>query len=88
MVPIRRLPLATKVKSPLEGGLNVPRMMADPEFFGSVFNNLFINALQAMESGGGRLNIKLSPDDDGEFVNFEISDTGNGIPAENLSTLL
>jgi hypothetical protein len=28
MVPSRRLALTTKVKSPLEGGLNVPRMVA------------------------------------------------------------
>ena len=33
------------------------------------------------------MNIKISPDDDGKFVNFEISDTGNGIPAENLSKI-
>ena len=66
---------------------NVPRIMGDPEYLRSVFNNLFINALQAMESKGGHLNIKISPDDDGKFVNFEISDTGNGIPAENLSKI-
>ncbi len=66
---------------------NVPKIMGDPEFLRSVFNNLFINALQAMESGGGRLSIKISPDSDGKYVNFEISDTGNGIPAENLSKI-
>ena len=66
---------------------NVPKIMGDPEFLRSVFNNLFINALQAMESGGGRLNIKISPDQAGEFVNFEISDTGNGISEENLSKI-
>lgn len=66
---------------------NVPKILGDPEFLRSVFNNLFINALQAMESGGGRLNIKISPDADGKCVNFEISDTGGGISDENLSKI-
>ncbi len=66
---------------------DVPPIMGDPEFLRSVFNNLFINAVQAMESAGGHLNIKISPDDGGEFVNFEITDTGNGISTENLSNI-
>jgi signal transduction histidine kinase len=66
---------------------NVPRIMGDAEFLRSVFNNLFINALQAMEKTGGHLNIKITPDENGECVNFEITDTGNGIPEENLSKI-
>ena len=66
---------------------NVPKIMGDSEFLRSVFNNLFINALQSMESGGGHLNVKISPDDGGEFVNFEVSDTGGGIAEENLSKI-
>ncbi len=64
---------------------NVPQIMGDPEFLRSVFNNLFINAVQAMGSDGGNLNVKISPD--GPFVCFEISDTGNGIPEENLTKI-
>jgi signal transduction histidine kinase len=60
---------------------NVPPIMADPEFLRSVFNNLFINAVQAMGNEGGNLNVKISPDDG--FVRFEVSDTGSGISAEN-----
>ncbi len=66
---------------------DIPRILGDPEFLRSVFNNLFINAMQSMESGGGRLNIKISPDQNGKCVDFEISDTGNGISAENLSKI-
>ncbi|HQZ97725.1 MAG TPA: ATP-binding protein [Pyrinomonadaceae bacterium] len=66
---------------------NVPEIMGDPEFLRSVFNNLFINAIQSMESTGGHLGIKISPDENGEFVNFEITDTGNGISPENLSKI-
>lgn len=66
---------------------DVPQIMADPEFLRSVFNNLFINAVQSMEKGGGHLNIKISPSADADFVNFEIADTGNGINEENLSKI-
>jgi len=50
-----------------------------------VFNNLFINAIQAMGSEGGNLNVKISPD--AGFVKFEIADSGNGIPEENLTKI-
>ena len=66
---------------------NVPQIMGDPEFLRSVFNNLFINAVQAMESDGGHLGIKILPDEGGEFVRFEITDTGNGISPESLSKI-
>ncbi|HEV8593570.1 MAG TPA: ATP-binding protein, partial [Pyrinomonadaceae bacterium] len=57
----------------------------DPEFLRSVFNNLFINAVQAMGSRGGHLSVKISPDNG--FIRFDISDTGGGIPGENLSKI-
>jgi len=67
---------------------NVPKILGDPEFLRSVFNNLFINAVQAMECrGGGLLTIKISPSDDVDFVNFEISDTGGGISQDNLAKI-
>lgn len=64
---------------------DVPQIMGDPEFLRSVFNNLFINAVQSMGTQGGKLNIKISPEV--RAVRFEISDTGNGISAENLSKI-
>ena len=66
---------------------NVPKILGDPEFLRSVFNNLFINALQTMETNGGRLNIKILPGESGKCVKFEISDTGSGISPENLSKI-
>ncbi len=64
---------------------NVPQIMGDPEFLRSVFNNLFINAVQSMGTTGGNLSVKISPDN--ECVRFEIADTGNGISVENLSKI-
>lgn len=64
---------------------DVPKILADPEFLRSVFNNLFINAVQAMGNEGGNLNVKISPDNG--FVRFEISDTGTGISKDNLSKI-
>jgi Signal transduction histidine kinase len=63
---------------------NVPEVIGDAEFLRSVFNNLFINALQAMQAHGGHLNVKISPDDDNKYVKVEVADTGGGIPEENL----
>ncbi|MBX3298917.1 MAG: HAMP domain-containing protein [Acidobacteria bacterium] len=65
----------------------VPEILGDPEFLRSVFNNLFVNAIQAMEPGGGRITVKISPSDDGREVVFEVADTGKGIPHENLEKI-
>ena len=64
---------------------HVPMVNGDPEFLRSVFNTLFINAVQSMGSEGGSLNVKISPENG--FVTFEITDTGGGIPEENLSKI-
>jgi signal transduction histidine kinase len=66
---------------------DVPQLMGDPEFLRSVFSNLCINAVHAMENAGGHLNLKISPDRTGEFVTVEVSDTGVGISSENLSKI-
>jgi signal transduction histidine kinase len=63
----------------------VSQVIGDPEFLRSVFNNLFINAVQSMESKGGNLNVKIAPENG--FVRFDISDTGSGISGENLSKI-
>jgi two-component system sensor histidine kinase HydH len=64
---------------------DVPKVLGDPEFLRSVFNNLFINAVQAMGNEGGNLNVKVSGDNG--FVRFDVTDTGNGISEENVSKI-
>ena len=60
---------------------DVPKIIGDAEILRSVFNNLFINSVQAMETHGGILNVTLSPEND--FVKIEVKDTGCGIEEEN-----
>ncbi len=64
---------------------NVPYILGDAEVLRSVFSNLFINAVQAMEKTGGNLNVTISPD--GDSVVIEVADTGGGISAENLGKI-
>jgi signal transduction histidine kinase len=64
---------------------DVPKILADPDFLRSLFNNLFINAVQAIGNEGGNMNVKISPDNG--FVRFDISDTGSGIPNQNLTKI-
>ncbi|MGI8811767.1 MAG: ATP-binding protein [Pyrinomonadaceae bacterium] len=66
---------------------DVPQILGDREFLRSVFNNLFINAVQAMGNGGGSLNVKIRRDDEPKLVRIEISDTGGGISPENQSKI-
>lgn len=64
---------------------NVPQVLGDPEFLRSVFNNLFINAVQAMGTEGGHLTVKIQPAEG--FVEVEVTDTGPGISLENLENI-
>lgn len=65
---------------------SVPPVTGDAEFLRSVFNNLFINAVQGMENEGGSLSVKISAGEEEEkdFVKIEVTDTGKGISEENL----
>jgi nitrogen fixation/metabolism regulation signal transduction histidine kinase len=58
------------------------KVLGDHEVLRSVFNNLFINAVQAMESAGGKLSAEIGLE--GEFVKVIVKDNGNGIGQENL----
>jgi signal transduction histidine kinase len=77
------------IETRIEQEGDVPRVVGDAESLRSLFTNLIINGVQAIEGGnggGGRLTIKLSPED-ARRVRVEIADTGVGIPAENISQL-
>lgn len=61
---------------------NVPCILGDAKVLHSVFNNLLINAVQAMAKSGGILNVIISAKEN--FVKIEVTDRGVGIPEENL----
>src|SRR5437660_7210937 len=63
----------------------IPAVIADPESLRSALTNLIINSFQAMDGSGGQLKISLSSEDDGRSARIEISDTGRGIAAEDIS---
>ena len=75
----------TNIKISLVEREIVPKVLGDTEVLRSVFNNLFINATQAMEKTGGNLSIILSSDQ--ECVKIEVKDTGSGIPKANLEKI-
>lgn len=62
----------------------LPRLKADPVEIEQIFTNLFLNSIDEM-SGGGKLAIELDHDD--RDVIIHVSDSGRGIPAENLPNI-
>lgn len=62
----------------------IPRTMASPGRMQQVVLNLMLNATQAMPHGG-ELTIGLGADD--ESIYLRVSDTGVGIPPENLTRI-
>jgi len=63
---------------------NLQMIRADPELLGRAFQNLFLNAIDAMAEGG-TLGIRTSVRD--KFVRVEISDTGTGLTEEERGRL-
>jgi len=61
-----------------------PSIKADPAELKQIFTNLFLNAIHEMPNGG-RLGVELYHDD--KDVTVLVSDTGRGIPPENLPSI-
>ena len=62
----------------------LPRVMADKESLRSVFTNLVINAVEAIDGEGGTVSIKLS-NAEPNSVKVEVVDSGCGIAAHDIS---
>jgi len=65
---------------------NLPLILADPDQLGQVFTNLIVNAIDAME-GKGTLRLKTWAEGAPTYVHVEVSDTGHGIPEEDLGRI-
>ncbi len=69
----------------LEVEENMPSAMADREALRSVFTNLLVNGMQAIDADGGNVRTAIRPDQGGDRVVIEISDTGRGIAPEDIA---
>tara|TARA_B100001971_G_scaffold92928_1_gene85604 strand:- start:335 stop:2107 length:1773 start_codon:yes stop_codon:yes gene_type:complete len=56
----------------------------DPDRINQVLLNLYLNAIESMNEGGC-LSVTLSVLEDGEQIEIRVSDTGNGIRADDLA---
>ena len=66
-------------------GDSIPDVAASPSELQQVFLNLINNAIDAMDPGGGELDIQTRTEDG--VVLVSVSDTGCGIPKANLSRI-
>jgi len=62
-------------------------VMADAESLRSALTNLVINSLQAMDGEGGRISIVISRKVDDRSVRIDVTDTGRGIKAGDISKI-
>jgi two-component system NtrC family sensor kinase len=67
-------------------GNNLPLVEADQSQLQQVFMNIILNAVDAME-GKGKLVLETRESEDSGFVDINISDSGCGIPSENLERI-
>ena len=82
LVEVRAEECGIKTNIVQEGLL--PAVMADRESLRSVFTNLVINAVEAIDGDGGRISIKLS-NPKANSVKVEVTDTGRGIAPADIS---
>lgn len=70
--------VAKRVNLVLEAPANLPRLNVDAERLEQVFNNLIINAIQAMP-GGGQVTLQLADQPEQAILVITLTDTGPGI---------
>jgi CheY-like chemotaxis protein len=78
--------LRQKIGLRVELASGLPRVLGEPGNIGSALMNLCVNAVDAME-GGGTLTLRtrsLDPD----WVELQVEDTGDGMPADVLARAL
>jgi signal transduction histidine kinase len=74
------------IETSLEEQGKVPLVVADKDSLRSVFTNLLINSLEAIDGGGGSVGIRLSAEA-ANRVRVEITDSGRGIAAEDIAKI-
>ena len=81
LVEVRAEECGIKTNIVQEGAL--PTVVADRDSLRSVFTNLVINAVEAIDGDGGSISIKLS-NPEANSVKVEVTDSGRGIAAEDI----
>jgi signal transduction histidine kinase len=74
------------IKTSLEEQGKVPLVVADKDSLRSVFTNLLINSLEAMDGEGGSVGIRLSAEA-ANRVRVEVTDTGRGIATDDIAKI-
>jgi two-component system NtrC family sensor kinase len=64
-----------------------PMVIGDARALRSVFTNLFINSLHAINSDGGNLTITITPKLELKTVQIDVADSGRGIAPEDISKI-
>jgi two-component system sensor histidine kinase HydH len=82
LVEVRAEECGIKTNIVQDGAL--PKITADRDSLRSVFTNLVINAVEAIDGEGGSISIRLS-NTDVNSVKVEVSDTGRGISRDDIS---
>jgi signal transduction histidine kinase len=73
------------IETRMEEGVASPQVVGDGESLRSLFTNLIINGMQAMEGTGGSLKVGLYSENG--HARVTISDTGSGIDPEHLDKI-
>jgi len=73
------------IKTGIETTGDEPTVIADRDSLRSILTNLLINAVQAMDAGGGEVTVKLSTDKASQVARIDVVDTGRGIAAEDIA---
>lgn len=66
---------------------NLPSVILDPDRISQVLLNLYLNAIDAMETEGGRLLVEVDFDEGQNRVKMRIQDNGNGIAESDLGNI-
>ena len=64
----------------------IDRVTIDPDRINQVLLNLYLNAIEAMDPGG-RLRVEIFENKNKDGLSIQVSDTGHGIPGEDLSKI-
>jgi nitrogen fixation/metabolism regulation signal transduction histidine kinase len=75
----------SNIKMELKSEGEIPPTPGDAETLRSVFTNLLLNAVQAINGEGGQISITLAAEEANQRARVDITDTGPGIPPAHIS---